>query len=90
MSNVLGIVYGCSCVALLCGSLISGQILEMTKPKINYLPVIMYSGGMFAVSAFCATVWMFLMRRRRREAVLAEEAEVEENTKTNIDHDMNI
>ncbi|CAO3563658.1 unnamed protein product [Mortierella alpina] len=72
VSSVLGIVYGFSCVALLCGSLISGQILEMTKPQINYLPVIMYSGGMFAASALFATSWMLLVRRRGGAVVDSE------------------
>ncbi|KAF9150698.1 hypothetical protein BG015_007487 [Linnemannia schmuckeri] len=55
VSGVLGIVYGFSCLALVAGSFISGHILELTKPNLDYLPVIMYSGSMFAVSALFAT-----------------------------------
>ncbi|KAG0057406.1 hypothetical protein BGZ83_010865 [Gryganskiella cystojenkinii] len=72
VSRVLGIAFSSSCAALLCGSLISGQILEMTKPRLSYVPVIMYTGGMFAFSGLCATTWVVLMRRQRKvSAVVA-------------------
>ncbi|KAK3831243.1 MAG: major facilitator superfamily domain-containing protein [Linnemannia elongata] len=57
VSGVLGIVYGFSCLALVAGSFISGHILELTRSHIEYFPVIMYSGSMFAVSALFATTW---------------------------------
>lgn len=71
VSRVLGVAFSCSCVALLCGSLISGQILEMTKPRLNYTPVIFYVGGMFAFSGLCATTWVILMRRQRKVCAAA-------------------
>ncbi|KAK5816037.1 major facilitator superfamily domain-containing protein [Linnemannia elongata] len=67
VSGVLGIVYGFSCLALVAGSFISGHILELTKPHIEYLPVIMYSGSMFGVSALFATTWVILLRRQRQQ-----------------------
>ncbi|KAG0034967.1 hypothetical protein BGZ81_001916 [Podila clonocystis] len=69
LSSVLGIVYGCSCIALLSGSLISGHLLDMKTPHPKYLPVIMYSGGMFGASALCATAWVVLMRRKANRVI---------------------
>ncbi|KAF9106229.1 hypothetical protein BGX29_010102 [Mortierella sp. GBA35] len=72
VSGVLGIVYGFSCMALIAGSFISGHILEMTGPNRSYFPVIMYSGGMFAVSAIFAILWVIVLRRqKKKQAVLA-------------------
>ncbi|KAG0040249.1 hypothetical protein BGZ82_004253 [Podila clonocystis] len=69
LTSVLGIVYGCSCIALLSGSLISGHLLDMNTPHPKYLPVIMYSGGMFGASALCATAWVGLMRRKKNRVI---------------------
>ncbi|KAG0341082.1 hypothetical protein BG004_006158 [Podila humilis] len=64
VSNVLGIVYGCSTVALFSGSLISGHLLDVKTMLPKYLSIIMYSGGMFGAAAICATAWVVLMRRK--------------------------
>ncbi|KAK3846243.1 MAG: major facilitator superfamily domain-containing protein [Linnemannia gamsii] len=74
VSGVLGIVYGFSCLALVAGSFISGHILEMTKSHLGYLPVIMYSGSMFAVSAIFVTTWVVLLRRQNTRALPSGEA----------------
>ncbi|KAG0379591.1 hypothetical protein BGX24_012548 [Mortierella sp. AD032] len=74
VSGVLGIVYGFSCLALVAGSFISGHILEMTKSHLGYLPVIMYSGSMFAVSALFVTTWVVLLRRQNTRALPLGEA----------------
>ncbi|KAG0351302.1 hypothetical protein BGZ54_003327 [Gamsiella multidivaricata] len=64
VARVLGIVYTASSPALLGGSFISGNLLEMTKTEVNFLPVIMSAGGMFALSAIFATAWVVLMAQR--------------------------
>ncbi|KAG0281963.1 hypothetical protein BGZ95_000028 [Linnemannia exigua] len=74
VSGVLGIVYGFSCLALVAGSFISGHILETTKFRLGYLPVIMYSGSMFAVSAIFVTAWVVLLRRQKTRALPSGEA----------------
>ncbi|KAF9135893.1 hypothetical protein BGW39_010708 [Mortierella sp. 14UC] len=73
VSGALGIVYGFSCLALIAGSFISGHILEVTK-HLGYLPVIMYSGSMFAASALFATTWVLLLRRRATRAMSRDDA----------------
>ncbi|KAF9210828.1 hypothetical protein BGZ59_008863 [Podila verticillata] len=70
LSSVLGIVYGCSCVALYSGSFISGHLLDMKTPHPKYMPVIMYSGGMFGAAALCATAWVAIMRRRKANMII--------------------
>ncbi|KAG0312991.1 hypothetical protein BGZ99_009159 [Dissophora globulifera] len=71
VGSVLGVVYTISGPALMSGSLISGHLLEMTKPHVNYLPVILYDGGVFAASAIFATAWIFSMERRKKKNLVA-------------------
>ncbi|KAF9901635.1 hypothetical protein BX616_002194, partial [Lobosporangium transversale] len=68
-ASVLGTVYTMSSPALMLGTLVCGELLEMTRPHISYLPLMVFVGALFGVAGIFATAWVILVQRveRRRK-----------------------
>ncbi|KAG0263493.1 hypothetical protein DFQ27_001745 [Actinomortierella ambigua] len=66
VSTILGTVFSFCSAGLIGGVLISGHLVEATQPKVRYLPLIIYAGTMFGMAAAMATLWAYLLQRKRR------------------------
>ncbi|KAI1314740.1 hypothetical protein EDD11_001754 [Mortierella claussenii] len=64
---ILGAVYTMSSPALILGSVLSGELLNMTKPNISYIPLIEFVGALFAAASIFASAWVYCIQKRKRE-----------------------
>ncbi|KAF9156927.1 hypothetical protein DFQ26_009168 [Actinomortierella ambigua] len=65
-ASVLGVAWSVACPAMFLGTYAGSKILELSFPKTTYVPMIVFTGTGFLVSAVLYSLWLVLARRQKR------------------------
>lgn len=60
IASIIGFMYAAGGLGMLGGAPLAGFLLDVTKPNITYLPVIMTAGGTMTLGAMCISTWAYL------------------------------
>ncbi|KAF9973896.1 hypothetical protein BGZ73_002824 [Actinomortierella ambigua] len=65
-ASVLGVAWSVACPAMFLGTYAGSKILELSFPDTTYVPMIMFTGTGFVVSAALYSLWLLFARRQKR------------------------
>ncbi|KAG0240913.1 hypothetical protein BGW41_006569 [Actinomortierella wolfii] len=66
MASVLGVAWSVACPSMFLGTFAGSKILELSAPDTTYIPMILFTGAGFILSALLYTLWLLLALRQKR------------------------
>ncbi|KAF9366127.1 hypothetical protein BGX34_005890 [Mortierella sp. NVP85] len=66
IASIIGFMYAAGGLGMLGGAPLAGFLLDVTRPDVSYLPVIMTAGGTMTLGALCISTWAYLSWKAER------------------------